>query len=299
VKKRPSEGGETTQDQPVDSEIVIDPLEKSPFGLIGQKIHGVLGQLPEPGLPLDSEATRPGTEVDPAIARSGKRIEQTMDYVGHKVHDLLHVPPPEPFISSEATRPGSEVNVPLARVGKRIEEYLHAATHTTQVKAWQETSTALHEAADTMDRAPLKALETKASAVGDQVSATSSAIANKTSETMEDASKWTKEAKDSLVGAAQEYSKPTPAGDRAAQRDEQDQRAGQFYLETSSGSEQTATLKRAQSAPEVQSARVSAAKQQPRSAQPRYSLEPQTGAPIKAETLWSRVSNWFSGGKDK
>jgi len=154
-------------DQPQDSEIIIDPPSKSPFGLIGQKISGAfdIGDQPQ----TDSEATRPGTEADEAIARSGKRIEQTLDYVGRKVHSLVEVPPPETSLSTEATRPGTEVNTAVARVGKHIEEYLHAATSSGKADAWQATSAALKDAGSSMEKIPSE-IKQKASELTDKAS---------------------------------------------------------------------------------------------------------------------------------
>jgi len=283
--RRPSEGGETKEDQPLDSEIVIDPPEKSTFGFIGKKISGVLESMPEPG-PIDSEATRPGTEVDEAIARSGKRIEQTLDYVGHKVQDLLHVPPPEPFVSSEATRPGTEVNAALARVGKHIEEYLHAATAPSKSKAWHETSTALHDAAETMEKIPAATVPpppSKPSETAGKVADTVKSAATKASETAKDAT-------ESLSGAAQEYYKSAKEGVSASQFEKDARRT--------SGVEKSENLKKAQERREDQSAHKSNAQQHLDNLHPRpVSSPPQTGAPIKTESIFSRISDWFSGGK--
>jgi len=301
--RRPSEGGETKEDQPAASEIVIDPPDKSAFGIIGKKIYSALESMPEPG-PLDSEATRPGTEADEAIARAGKRIEQTLDYVGHKIQDLVHVPPPEPFISSEATRPGSEVNVALARVGKHIEEYLHAATVPLKSKAWQETSTALHDAAESMERVPSVGAPLPLPAgdiVGEVVLAdTSKSPATKASDTarqaitephstLADATSWTNDGSESLSGAAVEYYKSAKEGVSASQFEKEARRT--------SGMEKTENLKRAQECREDQSAHASNAKQHLDNLHPRPISSPSQSAPNKPDSILSRIGNWFSGGK--
>jgi uncharacterized protein YoxC len=276
TRKR-SEGGETVPDQVSDSEIVIDPPGKSPFGNFTQKIYTVLDAMPEQQ-PIDSEATRPGSEVDEAIAQSGKRIEQSLDYVGRKVHDMIHVPPPEPTLSTEASRPGTEVDIPIARVGKHFEEYLYTATAGGKLQATKE---------------PTKDLSKKTAEVVEGVKSKGSEMSNKTGQAVEDASKWTKDVKDSLSGAAHEYYKSQQEGQAAYQHEKEAKRT--------IGPEHEEHAKLAKDAREDQSAHISNAHQHLENLHPRQPGEPLTShehGSSANEGFFTRLGNWFTGKSD-